>query len=148
MVRCSVASTWRQPAKGLYRHEDVGCALPLVLVILTLRLTWTYRQGLPCVGQQLHGLLVKADSGPLRVIRLRQQVENVLHGADELRAYCGKAPLLALPGFDVPFFSTRQIVWWLTASTRSSCTSRSAKSLTVHLAWPGGTGLQAKYLVS
>ena len=37
-----------------------------------------------------------------------------------------------------------QIVWWLTASTRSSCTSRSAKSLTVHLAWPVGAGLQAK----
>src|SRR5947209_2637969 len=54
----------------------------------------------------------------------------------------GDTPTLFQPGMTPVFFSTLRTVSWLTCSTESSSTSRSAKSRKVQRACPAGQELQ------
>ena len=78
---------------------------------------------------QLHRLLVHAHDGAGRVVRLRVDVEDLLHLRHELGVgFRRNHPVLDLPPGHPVFLSVRRMVSWLTDSTIASSTTRRASS--------------------
>ena len=92
-------------SQRLYGDKQIRRALPLVLVVMSRWLSLGYRHRWPGLRQQLQRFLVEADQRTHWIVGLSIQFKHVFHGADEVRSYLGEAPLLALPGLEVPLFS-------------------------------------------
>src|SRR5439155_6797425 len=132
------------PGQRLAEQEQVGRPAPLVLVVHPPGPPRRRRLGRPGIREQLLGQLVHAHLGEARVVRPGVDLQHVLHPPHERPARLRRDhPLLPLPGLELVFFSTRRTVWYETASTTSSSTSRSAKSRRLQRACPSGGWEQA-----
>jgi hypothetical protein len=101
--------------------------MPDVLLILLGHRPRARREGLGHLPMEFLARLVEADHRAGRVIRLRVQLQHVLHAMDELAVYAlGQAPRLLLPRLEDTFLRTRRIVSSETASTTFNSTSRLA----------------------
>jgi hypothetical protein len=87
----------------LNHDEEVGGAMPLILVVPPLDLTGSQRQTRADVGMQLHWFLVEADGGVACVVGLLIEREDILHGRHELAAHRWDTPLSVSPGLELVF---------------------------------------------
>src|SRR5207248_5570120 len=122
------------PQQGLADHEQVGHALPPVLVVVPGRATRADRQRRADLADQLLRPLVDAHHRPVLAVRPVVHLQHVLHPGHELtrRAARGQAPLLLQVRLDDVFFIARRTVSVETDSTTSSSTSLSASIFSVH----------------
>src|SRR5258705_6931986 len=81
--------------------EEIRRAVALVLVVVSLALSRTRRQGQPLLRNELSRALVETDDGTCWFRLLGIEVEHVLHPGDVLAIDCRHAPHLLLPGLDV-----------------------------------------------
>lgn len=125
-------------ALWLAAQEQIAPPIPVVFVVLALGLARGGRQGRAGLGYPLLGGFIKADRWVLRVIRLFIEVQHVLQGRDELRAYRRDTPLLLLPRREVVFGRIWRTVSWLSDAASPHCTALSASKRSVHRAWPAG----------
>jgi hypothetical protein len=65
------------------RHEYVGHAVALVLVIVPDRLSWLGRDRLARLDDQLFGSLVQTNQGTIGITRLLVGFQHVFHRRDE-----------------------------------------------------------------
>lgn len=72
-------------SQRLYKHKIVRRSLAFIFHVIafwTARFAWNLRAGF-CY--QLHRLLIHADQGFLRIVRLFVQIQDVLHVSDKIR---------------------------------------------------------------
>lgn len=91
---------------------------------------------------QLYGAFVKTYLGIARLIGLGVQVQDILQMPDVVGTHTENTPFLALPRFEVVFFSTRPTVLGEIVSIWRNSTKRSAKSFIVQRGRPAGGVLQ------
>src|SRR5262249_54517743 len=125
-------------------HEQVGHALPPVLVVVPGRRARPGRNWLPHLADELPGLLVDADHRPPLVVGPVVHVKHVLHPGYELgRRPARQAPPLPQVRLQRVFLRPRRTVSWETASTTSNSTSLSASIRSVHALRPSGAAAHA-----
>ena len=71
---------------------------------------WGGQNDLPHLIDQLHRTLINAHAWTFRVIRLRIQVQPILHVVDKLGTHRGNHPFLDLPELEDVFFRVRRTV--------------------------------------
>src|SRR5512132_213859 len=131
-----------QTTQRLCEHEDIGGAVPLVLVVVSLGFPLFRWQRLPDFLNQLHGLFIHAHQRDLRIVRPMINLQDILHMRHKRTTLLGRNdPHLPQMRFQRIFFSICRTVLWLIASTISKATAWSAKSLSVQRAWPAGGAL-------
>ena len=133
------------PLAGLRfnKEKEIARAVAFIFVIKALRLPWLCRQGLSGLFAQLLVGLIKVDLGTCGIIRLRVDVQHVLHSGDKLAVHFWNAPLLLQPRLEVAFFKTRRTLSYEYDAARPSATTRSASKCKVQCLRPSGASLQA-----
>jgi len=86
--------------QGFHHHEEIGCALSLVFVIISFGSAWGHRQAGTSLGMQDEGFLIEADQRVLGSVLSRIFLQHIFHGGNELGSHSRDAPLLMLPGFE------------------------------------------------
>src|ERR1700691_955403 len=127
------------------RHEYVGHAVALVLVIVPDRLSRLGRDWLARLDDQLFGSLVQTNQGTIGITRLLVGFQHVFHRRDEGRVGVGwNHPLPIAVRLESVFFRVRPIVLSLAFSTMSSSTTFSSSNRRLQRAKPSGAGEQAR----
>ena len=129
--------------QGLEEQEEIGGAIPLVLVVKAFRLARLAWQWLARLGNELHDFLVKADLRALRIVSSGVHIQHILHAPDKLRPDRRDAPALSHPRLKPLFFNSLRTVSSEMLSTTFSSTKRSAKSCIVQRFRPSGGSLRA-----
>src|SRR5262245_38036520 len=89
----------------MYVEEDeqVGRAIALVLVVVTLELARLGRDRLPDLADELGWALVEADHRALRIGLFGIEIEHILHAGDILAVDLRNAPHVLAPRLEVVF---------------------------------------------
>src|SRR5271156_4895705 len=125
------------------RHEYVGHAVALVLVIVPDRLSWLGRDRLARLDDQLFGSLVQTKQGTIGITRLLVGFQHVFHRRDEGRVGVGwNHPLPIAVRLESVFFRVRPIVLSLAFSTMFNSTTFSSSNRRLQRANPSGAGEQ------
>src|SRR5277367_6430355 len=127
------------------RHEYVGHAVALVLVIVPDRLSWLGRDRLARLDDQLFGSLVQTNQGTIGIMRLLVGFQHVFHRRDEGRVGVGwNHPLPIAVRLESVFFRGRPIVLSLAFSTMFNSTTFSSSRRRLQRANPSGAGEQVR----
>src|SRR5277367_5641695 len=127
------------------RHEYVGHAVALVLVIVPDRLSWLGRDRLARLDNQLFRSFVQPNEGTIGITRLLVGFQDVFHRCDEGGVGVGRNhPLPIAVGLESVFFRVRPIVLSLTFSTMFNSTTFSSSRRRLQRANPSGAGEQAR----
>src|ERR1017187_4468932 len=133
------AFQWRE------HHEQIGCAITLVLVIVSRGSSWLRRYRHTGFGDELLRCLVHADYGAGRIVRPLINLQHIFHAGYEGGAGVRRDdPLPLQVGSERVFFSVRPIVLSLARSTMFNSTTVSSSSRNVHRARPFGGLEQAR----
>ena len=104
--------------QGLQKHEQVESTFPAILVVITPWFSISHWQRQLGFAYHLIGHLVKANHWKGWLIRLGVQIQDIFHAPDKSSAYDSwDTPFLALPGFEIVFFSTRRTASYERLST-------------------------------
>src|SRR6516164_1400625 len=126
-------------------HEEVGDAVALVFVVVSLGLSGLGRDRLAGLDDQLLGGLVQTHERTIGIARPLVGFQHVFHGGDEAGVGVGRDhPLPIAVRFERVFFSVRPIVLSLVFSTMLNSTTFSSSSRRVQWAKPSGAGEQAR----
>jgi hypothetical protein len=126
-------------------HEQIGGAVPFILVVAPGWLSGFRRDWHARFGDQLLRGLVQADQRMLRIVRSLINLQHILHaGYEGGVGIRWNDPLLLQVGLEKVFFSVRPIVLSLARSTIFSSTTCSSRSCSVHRLRPFGGSEQAK----
>ena len=120
-------------------HEQIGHAITLVFVVVTLRLSRRGRDRRARLGDALLRRFIEAYEGALGIVRPLVDFQHVFHVGDEGGAGLGRDhPLLLAMGLEKVFLSVRPIVLSLALPTICNSTTFSPKDATS--IWRGQPG--------
>src|ERR1019366_5983221 len=123
----------------LDEREDVGCSIPLVLVIDPARTSRPSRNRLTGFLDELHRHFVHTHNGRGRIIRSLIDVKDIFHPSHILSIVIRWNHPSDMPvGIERVFLRAFRTVSWLTPSTPSRRTSSSANRCKVQHARPAG----------
>src|SRR5580658_5738147 len=127
------------------RHEYVGHAVTLVLVVVPDRLPRLGRDRLARLDDQLCRSFVQTNEGTIEITRLLVGFQHVFHRRDKGRVGVGwNHPLPIAMGLESVFFKVRPIVLSLAFSTMFNSTTFSSSNRRLQRAKPSGAGEQAR----
>src|ERR1700722_6923286 len=127
------------------RHEYVGHAVTLVLVVVPDRLPRLGRDRLARLDDQLFRSFVQTNEGAVEITRLLVGFQHVFHRRDKGRVGVGwNDPLPIAMGLESVFFKVRPIVLSLAFSTMFNSTTFSSSNRRLQRAKPSGAGEQAR----
>src|ERR1700691_2901353 len=127
------------------RHEYVGHAVTLVLVVVPDRLPRLGRDRLARLDDQLFRSFVQTNEGAIEITRLLVGFQHVFHRRDKGRVGVGwNHPLPIAMGLESVFFKVRPIVLSLAFSTMFNSTTFSSSNRRLQRAKPSGAGEQTR----
>lgn len=131
--------------QGLQKHEQVVSTFPSILEVITPWFSISHWQRHLGFAHHLIGHLVKTNHWKGWLIRLGVQIEDIFHAPDKSSANDSwDTPFLALPGFEIVFFSTKRTASYERLSSWVSATKRSASNCGAQRTRPFGGWLWAK----
>jgi hypothetical protein len=103
-----MSSIWRFAPGPMHVEEDeqIGCAITLVLAIITLQLSRLGLDRLANLADELDRAFVETDHRALPIRLFSIEVEHIFHAGDELAVDPRDAPHVLAPGLELVFRQT------------------------------------------
>ena len=83
------------------KHEQIGCAIAAIFIIITLGLAGFCRDRLAHLADQLRRTFIEANHRMFRIGCFGVEIEHILHSCDVGAVHLRNAPHIALPRFQI-----------------------------------------------